>query len=37
MQNDSLLFYNLYFGWFRIVHCSTEPFTQICIFINYFL
>jgi len=37
MQNGSLLCSNLYFSLFRIIHCSTETFTQICIFINYFL
>ena len=37
LQNDSLLCSNLYFSLFRIIHCSTETFTQICIFINDFL
>ena len=29
MQNDSLLCSNLYFSLFRIIHCSTETFTQV--------
>ena len=37
MQNDSLLCSNLYFSLFKIIHCSTETFTQLWILTNYFL